>query len=131
LQPCYGLIHIPEQFKIAQVVKTKILLEKYGLKNKCFRFPGGCASTTDVALVNKLGLEVVQWDVIGSDGDAINADIIVHRVMNQVKNGSIIVLHSHGGPKVRFTDSALRTIIPALLKRGFQFVKLEELPNNH
>ncbi len=131
LQPCYGLSSIGEKFKISQVLKTKMLLEQYGIKNKYFRFPGGCASKTDVALVNKLGLEVVHWDVIGGDGGAGSAKVIVNNVLSQVKNGSIIVLHSHGGPKVRFTDSALKAIIPALLKRGFQFVKLEELLQNH
>ncbi len=131
LQPCYGLPGIAEKFKVAQVLKTKTLLEQYGIKNKFFRFPGGCASKADVALVNSLGLEVVHWDVIGGDGGATGANVIVKNVLSQVKNGSIIVLHSHGGPKVRFTDQALKTIIPALLKRGFQFVKLEELLQNH
>lgn len=131
LQPCYGLPGVAEKNKISQVTKTKMLLEKYGIKNRYFRFPGGCASKSDVALVNKLGLEVVHWDVIGADGGAVNANVIVQNVLNHVKNGSIIVLHSHGGPKVRFTDSALKTIIPSLLKRGFQFVKLEELLGNH
>ncbi len=131
LQPCYGLPGVAEKNKISQVVKTKTLLEKYGIKNKFFRFPGGCASKSDVALVNKLGLEVVHWDVIGGDGGAGDAKEIVKNVLTQVKNGSIIVLHSHGGPKVRFTDAALKTIIPALLKRGFQFVKLEELLQSH
>lgn len=131
LQPCYGLSSIAEKLKAAQITKTKALLEKYGVKNKYFRFPGGCASQNDVALVNKLGLEVVHWDVIGQDGGATNAQSIVNHVLNGVKNGSIIVLHSHGGPKVRFTDRALEQIIPVLLKRGYQFVKLEELLQAH
>ena len=76
-------------------------------------------------------LQVVHWDVIGQDGGAFDAESIVHNVLSGVKNGSIIVLHSHGGPKVPFTDKALRTIIPSLLKRGFQFVKLSELLQNH
>lgn len=125
--PCFGLPGVAQNLKLDQVARTKRLLEKLGVQNKYFRFPGGCASGNDVALVESLGLRVVHWDVIGGDGGAVNAQVIVKNVLSGVKNGSIIVLHNHGGPKVPFTDQALEVIVPSLLKRGFKFVTVAQL----
>lgn len=142
LQPCYGLPPVPttplrggetavlslERAKEEQVVQTQALLQRVaGVKNHYFRFPGGCASSADVALVEKLGLEVVGWDAAGQDGGQRDPAVIVRNVLNQVQNGSIIVLHCHGGPRLPATADALAQIIPTLRARGFEFVKLSEL----
>jgi peptidoglycan/xylan/chitin deacetylase (PgdA/CDA1 family) len=142
LQPCYGLPPVPttslwngekaalslEQAKEEQVMQTQALLQRVaGVKNRYFRFPGGCASSADVALVEKLGLEVVGWDAAGQDGGQRDPAVIVHNVLSRVQNGSIIVLHCHGGPRLPATADALARIIPALRARGFEFVKLSEL----
>ncbi len=127
LWPCYGLPGVAQNLKLEQVARTKRMLEALGVKNKYFRFPGGCASTSDVKLVESLELRVVHWDVIGLDGGAQNAQVIISNVLNGVKNGSIIVLHNHGGPKVLYTAPALNVIVPSLLKRGFKFVTVAQL----
>jgi peptidoglycan-N-acetylglucosamine deacetylase len=132
VQPCYGLPTVPlagltlKQAKVQQVLKTQKLLEPMA-QSRYFRFPGGCASPADVALVQSLGLKVVHWDVIGGDGGEFLPERIVSRVLSGVKNGSIIVLHNHGGPRASATDEALEVIIPRLKARGFIFVKLSEL----
>jgi len=136
-QPCYGLPSVPlegqglVQAKEAQIRKTQALLESLGIHNTYFRFPGGCASPSDVAMVERLGLRVVHWDAAGEDGGQRNPQIIVRNVLKQAQNGSIIVLHSHGGPKVPATAEALAQIIPALKARGFEFVKVSELLAPH
>lgn len=132
--PCFGLPGIPlagkslAEAKAAQVTQTQALLERVaGVKNPYFRFPGGCASPADVAVVEKLGLQVIGWDAPGEDGGQRNPGVIVRNVLSHTQNGSIIVLHSHGGPKVPATADALAQLIPALKARGFEFVKLSEL----
>ncbi len=125
--PCFGLPKLTDS-KASEVLKTRVLLKKVaGVTNRYFRFPGGCQNAGDVALVAKLGLEAVLWDVVGGDGNQPNKEVIVGNILARVQNGSIIVLHSHGGPKVPKTADALEEIIPALKARGFQFVKLSEL----
>lgn len=127
-QPCFGLPGIAGPSKLEQILKTKSLLQSVaGVGNRYFRFPGGCAKAADVALVQQAGLKVVHWDVVGGDGGQPDPRVIEQNVLNRVQDGSIIVLHSHGGPKVPATAQALAVIIPALKARGFQFVKLSEL----
>lgn len=126
-QPCYGLPAVAPARKAAEVLKTRALLESLGVKNRYFRFPGGCYTPEDLALVERLGLQVVHWDAAGEDGGQTDPKVIVHNVLSRVHNGSIIVLHSQGGPRLPATLPALRELIPALRARGFVFVKLSEL----
>ena len=65
--------------------------------------------------------------MIGGDGGQRNANVIINNVLSRVRDGSIIVLHSHGGPKVPATQDALPRILETLKSRGFEFVTLREL----
>ena len=75
----------------------------------------------------KLGLKVVHWDVAAEDGFNYNTQSIVNNVLSQTQNGSIIVFHIHGNIFAPKTNDALKEIIPALKKRGYQFVTVSEL----
>jgi len=50
-------------------------------------------------------------------------DQIAKRVLAQVKSGDVILMHNG----LESTRDALRVIIPALKKRGFEFVTVSEL----
>ncbi|PZA06680.1 MULTISPECIES: polysaccharide deacetylase family protein [unclassified Meiothermus] len=126
-QPCYELPAVAPARKTLEVLKTRALLEGLGVQNRYFRFPGGCYGPEDLALVERLGLRVVHWDAAGEDGGQTDPEVIVRNVLNRVHNGSIIVLHSQGGPRLPATLPALRRLIPALKARGFTFVKVAEL----
>lgn len=126
-QPCYGLPDVEPAKKAEEILKTQRLLAQLGINNRYFRFPGGCFSPDDLALAARQGLQVVHWDAAGEDGGQTNPDIIVRNVLNRVQNGSIIVLHSQGGPRLPATIPALRRLIPALKARGFAFVTVSEL----
>ena len=125
---CYGLPSIARGGERDEMLKTKTLLENITHKpNRFFRFPGGCYSQTDLNDAHALGLSVVDWDVVGGDGGQRDANVIVNNVLRNVRDGSIIVLHSHGGPKVPATQDALPRILETLKVRGFEFVTLREL----
>lgn len=125
---CYGLPSIKPGGAREEMLKTKTLLEAITHRpNRFFRFPGGCYSQKDLNDAHALGLTVVDWDVVGGDGGQSNPRVIIDNVLRKVRNGSIIVLHSHGGPKVPATQDALPTILETLKSRGFSFVKLSEL----
>ena len=48
-------------------------------------------------------------------------------VLDDVRPGSIVVMHLIGAPNAPATAAALRTVIPALRARGYRFVTLREL----
>ena len=126
-QPCYGLASIAGQDKAANVLRSQLAVARItGRTPRYFRFPGGCASSEDVKLVQHLGLTTVHWDVISGDAGQPDAQVIVRTVLRDTRNGSIIVMHSHGG-KAPSTALALPAIIAGLKARGFTFVTVEQL----
>ena len=69
---------------------------------------------------------VVMWSVVPEDWLNPGIEVIMERIMQQVTNGSLIVLHDghYGGQDVtQVTDR----LIPQLVKLGYQFVTIEEL----
>lgn len=127
---CYGLKQVPSTLKIEDIGATeKLLREHAGIDNRLFRFPGGCYTPDDVKLVNQANDTVVHWDVVGADGFNKNTNQIVHNVIDNVQNGSIIVLHMNGAPTAPKTADALPAIIKTLKEKGFEFVKVSELLN--
>jgi peptidoglycan/xylan/chitin deacetylase (PgdA/CDA1 family) len=66
------------------------------------------------------------WSVVPEDWLNPGIEVIMERIMQQVTNGSLIVLHDghYGGQDVtQVTDR----LIPKLVKLGYQFVTIEEL----
>ncbi len=125
---CYGLKQLPSTLRIEEVGATEKLLREYAhIDNRLFRFPGGCYTPDDVKLVNQADDTVVHWDVGGADGFNENTNQIISNVVDNVQNGSIIVLHMNGAPTSPKTADALPGIISQLKKKGFTFVKVSEL----
>ncbi len=128
---CYGLTQLPDHLDEQEIQKTQQLLREVAhVDNSYFRFPGGCYSQTDLEAVSSLGMRTVHWDVVGGDGFTTDAEHIVHNVLTRTQNGSIIVLHMHGGPNAPKTAEAVAKIIPELKNRGYVFVKVSELLDN-
>ena len=127
---CYGLKQIPSTLKIEEIgAAEKLLREHAGIDNRLFRFPGGCYTPDDVKLVNQADDTIVHWDVTGADGFNKNTEQIIHNVIDNVQNGSIIILHMNGAPTAPKTADALPAIIKTLKEKGFEFVKVSELLN--
>ncbi len=125
---CYGLKQLPDTVKVEDIGATEKLLREFaGINNRLFRFPGGCYSQHDVDLVTEANDVVVHWDVKGNDGFNQSTSQVVHNVVDNTQNGSIIVLHMNGAPTAPRTAEALPQIISQLKARGFEFVKVSEL----
>lgn len=125
---CYGLKQLPPTVRIEEIGATEKLLREHAhIDNRLFRFPGGCYTPDDVKLVNSANDTVVHWDVIGADGFNANTNQIIHNVVDNTQNGSIIVLHMNGMPTAPKTADALPQIISQLKAKGFVFVKVSEL----
>lgn len=68
----------------------------------------------------------VMWSVVPADWKQPGAPVVVDRVLRQVQNGSLIVLHDGpwGGQDVAATTALL---IPQLRSKGYQFVTVDRL----
>ena len=91
-----------------------------------FRFPGGCYDQRALRAVSGVGVTAVQWDVIGGDAFATDADAVARQVLEGVKPGSVVVMHCTRSAAPA-TERAVRTIVPELRRKGFRFVKVSEL----
>jgi peptidoglycan/xylan/chitin deacetylase (PgdA/CDA1 family) len=92
-----------------------------------FRFPGGCHSQSDLRLVASTGERAVGWDVVSGDPFQPNPAPIVTQVLDEVRPGSIVIMHIVGPPNAPATDRALPVIISDLRTRGYKFVTVRQL----
>ena len=94
-----------------------------GQKPALFRPPYGDYNDTLIKTSNELGLYPIQWDVDSLDWKNLTAAEIALRIVNGVKNGSIILCHNNG----LHTAEALPMIFSTLKNRGYRFVPIGEL----
>jgi peptidoglycan/xylan/chitin deacetylase (PgdA/CDA1 family) len=125
---CYTLGTVPPQDMLSDVRKAVTLLDRLDdHATRWFRFPGGCYDGTALHELAPAGVTAVGLDVPGADGFAKSPKPIIRQVLSKVQNGSIVVLHMHGGDNAPYTDEAITPIITGLRKRGFEFVTVTEL----
>jgi peptidoglycan-N-acetylglucosamine deacetylase len=91
-----------------------------------FRPPYGDYDAAVVQTARSLGLGTVLWDVDPSDYTLPGIGVIVRRVLEQVRPGSIILSHDGGGPRSQ-TLAAYPLIIRTLRARGYRFETVPEL----
>jgi peptidoglycan/xylan/chitin deacetylase (PgdA/CDA1 family) len=90
------------------------------------RPPNGLFTPGILDLLNQWNYRTVQWSVVPEDWVSPGVITVVQRVLKQVQNGSIIVLHDgfYGGQDVAATAQIL---IPQLLEQGYNFVTIDTL----
>ena len=118
------------QDKIGQeiLIAEEKINQVAGIRPQIVRAPHGWYPDNLLAAVNTLQYQLVGWNVDPEDWRYPGADKIITRVMEQVKPGSIILLHD--GPYTadrRQTVEALPQIIEQLWREGYQFVTVSEL----
>jgi hypothetical protein len=125
--PCYRLASVSRTAQISQVQRAQEAIQRVtGLTPKYFRFPGGCYDRSALDIVHAAGLIPVQWNVNSIDAFNSYPQQIATTVLTEIKPGSIVVMHLM---RVNAPSSAaaLRLIIPALQRRGYEFVTVSEL----
>lgn len=80
----------------------------------------------DKEQLNEIKMSVVLWTIDPKDWKDQNTDLVVRRVINNVKSGDIILLHDIFKTSV---DAAL-IIVDELKDRGYQFVTVDKINNN-
>ncbi|MDE6586492.1 MAG: deacetylase, partial [Clostridia bacterium] len=94
-----------------------------GKKVDLFRAPYGDYDDELIKTASELGYYTIQWDVDSLDWKDLSASDIAMRVINNVKNGSIILMHNNG----LHTAEAVPIILETLKNRGYSFVPVGEL----
>jgi len=113
-----------------EISKTSAFLQQTaGFQPTFFRPPYGAINNEVQAQASSLGLTSTLWSVDPQDWTTPGTQIIIKRVLNQVQNGSIILMHDGGGDRSQ-SIAALQTIIPTLLQRGYHFVTVQQLAND-
>ena len=107
-----------------ELATSSLAIERVpGQKVTLFRPPYGDYNNLLIDTCNEVGLYPIQWDVDSLDWKNLSATEIAMRVINGVKNGSIILCHNNG----LHTAEALPLIFSTLKNRGYEFVPISEL----
>jgi peptidoglycan/xylan/chitin deacetylase (PgdA/CDA1 family) len=91
-----------------------------------FRPPYGAVNRSLIGRARSLGMMSINWDVDPQDWSTPGSGAIYSRVVNNVRPGSIVVMHDGGGPRGQ-TVAALPSIIRTLRARGYRFATVTEL----
>ena len=67
-------------------------------------------------MAEKNNLKTIQWDVDSLDWKGLSAEAITTRILNNVKNGSIILCHNNSDHILE----ALPMILDRLAKKGYK-----------
>lgn len=104
-----------------QISKTNKEVKKaIGEKPVIMRPTGGATNTN---IKKWVGMPSIIWSVDTLDWKTRNADSTRRAVLNRVKDGDIVLMHD----LYSATATASETIIPELVRRGYQLVTVSEL----
>lgn len=88
-----------------------------------FRFPYGAFNHATLSAIGELGYLAIGWSIDPEDWRDRDPDIVYVRVMDELRDGDIILLHDIHPT----TAEAVKNIVPSLLAQGFQLVTISEL----
>lgn len=107
----------------------EMLIKLTGQKTKLFRPPYG-SYDKDVLeeIAKKYGYKIVLWTTLDAkDWKNPGANKISDTIVNNAKNGDIVLLHDYATEN---TVEALDILIPKMLEKGYKFATVSELINN-
>ncbi|MGW6916950.1 polysaccharide deacetylase family protein [Kitasatospora sp. NPDC054939] len=117
----------PDGLRRQLVFTGEALAEAYGgAEPELMRPPFGGRSPQLLEQVAGFGLTTVLWDVETDDWSLPGAEVIAERVLQQVRPGSVVLMHDGGGDRSQ-TVAALPAVIRGLRERGYRFATLAEL----
>ncbi len=107
---------ITEQFEHS----VRMINEITGGEVKILRPPYGNANDTVLSVLN---VPLFGWDVDSEDWKSQDPDMIYDKVMSDVRDGSIILMHDI----YNSTAEAVARIVPALIDEGYMITTVSEL----
>lgn len=100
-----------------------------GYRTFLFRSPYGSLSAEQVKEIGGYNYKIIAWNVDSLDWKSLSAEQVQFNILENAKEGSIILQHSSGSAEEDLTGSvaALPEIIKILKKEGYKFVTIPEL----
>ncbi len=102
---------------------TELITNITHSKVELFRAPYGSYNNSLLDTAEANGLKTIQWDVDSLDWKGLSAEAITTRILNGVKNGSIILCHNNSDHIIE----ALPMILDRLAKKGYKVGSIGEL----
>ncbi|MGI5841845.1 MAG: polysaccharide deacetylase family protein [Christensenellales bacterium] len=102
---------------------VKLIEDLVDVKVKYFRSPYGAYNNALLEVADDLGLVTIQWDVDSLDWKGISGETIANKVLSQVKNGSIILMHNNADNVL----GGLRLILTRLKQLEYKVTSVGEL----
>ena len=112
-----------EEIKLELSTSSEAITNITGKEVNLFRPPYGDYDDELIKTASEQGYYTIQWDTDSLDWKDLSATDIAMRVINGVKNGSIILMHNNG----LHTAEAVPIIISTLKNKGYSFVPIGEL----
>ena len=94
-----------------------------GVSPVLMRPPGGYVDSASLSVLGSMGMPAIMWSIDTRDWQHRNAQRTIDTVLDQVKDGDIILMHDIYEP----TAQAAEVLIPELTARGYQLVTVSEL----
>lgn len=116
----------PERVR-AEIADTDRLVEEIaGRRPAFFRFPAGNFDAATLASVEASGHKVVHWSWESGDPAAgLAPERLKGWVLSKTRPGDILIFHVNG--RAPATGKALPAVVAELKRRGFRFVRLDEV----
>ena len=95
----------------------------------CLRPPYGATDSRTASLAGELGKTITLWNLDTQDWRKPGAEQITSHVLENVRPGSIVLMHDGGGYRGQ-TVAALAGGIHSLRSRGYRFVTVTKLLGN-
>ena len=119
----------PREFLLSEIEKTDKLLQELGVKQDSisFRPPFGLRFVVLSYLLSQMHKKLIMWDVNSLDyKKTLTAEDIANRVIDNVRSGSIMLMHDSGGDRSK-TLAATQAIVKTLQSKGYVFKTVSEL----
>ena len=110
-----------------EVEDTDRLVEDLtGRRPRFFRFPAGSFDPAALAAVEATGHKVVHWSFASGDpARGLTPEHLRDWVLSRTRPGGILIFHVKG--RAPATGAALPAILAELRRRGYSFVRLDEV----
>jgi len=107
----------------------EVLAELTGYRTALFRSPYGSLDPQRIKIIEELGYKIIAWNVDSLDWKSLTAEQVEFNILEDAKEGSIILQHSAGGEEENLSGSveALGKVITTLKNEGYTFVTIPEL----
>ena len=108
----------------AEISHTNVILSKIiGTKTNLFRPPFGITNPSFAKALKSTGLQSVGWDIRSYDTIIKDKQKLIQRITDQLRPGSIILLHDNR----EITSQILNELIETIQKNGYKILPLPVL----